>query len=839
MALFNNLSTLESAGLIQVARVEPDLEYLFRHSLVQEAAYASLLEGDRIRLHKAVGQAIETLYPDRNRELAAILAYHFKEAGDEQRAMAYFILAGDEALKVYANQEAEYQYRCALELMCCSGEDIAWLYSGLGEAVYRQSRLDESLQAFTKGIEVYTSIGDADGTARLYARKARVAWYAYNRPEGLRIAVEGLEQVKDAPGSVGKAALMHETARAYYFNGMSDKALPLCRQALALAEQLAAVNVQADALATLGILAGVSPQESLQALRKAVEISESHGLFQIAMRANHNLGSMIYTWLADTQAATQYYLRAAEMGRLRGVASEEVIGILSYTASLFNDGNLKEIEVQIVHLEELVKNISDPAPTLITIKYMKALLAGYKGDWDAAFVIVRECLASWCELENLESQVYMLDELSWLLLEKDRWGEPSDLDEVEAFLQQAQQIIDPESSNETMWLYPRFSMLKARQKKLDQAQQWLDKACQRMKARPSAWDERTTLECQVEIYVAEQKWTEALLAVEELTNLERRMRLNLSVARSLLCWADLLLRSNEPAGLEKAQLLISEALESTNKMGEGYYHRIAERMQQETRSMLHIQSLDHAQMSKELKKARQVQESLLPENLPQLPGWQLEVVLKPAFETSGDFYDFLPLPGGKIGLVIADVTDKGTGAALFMALSRSLWRTFAIDHPAEPERTMAETNLRILADTHGGLFITLFYGILDPDSGLLTYCSAGHLPGLLVRAKDGQVERLERTGMTLGALEEARWKQERVQLEVGDSLILYTDGIPDALNEADQFFGQERLEQVVEKMQARSARAIREALLDEVSMWVGKSAQFDDLTLMVLVRESR
>jgi serine phosphatase RsbU (regulator of sigma subunit) len=838
MALFNNLSALESAGLIQVAKVEPDLEYLFRHSLVQEAAYASLLENDRVRLHQAVGQAIEALYPDRRRELAAILAYHFKEAGDEQRAMAYFIQAGDEALKVYANQEAEYQYRCALKLMCCSGKEIAWLYSGLGEALYRQSRLDESLQAFTKGIEVYTSIGDADGTARLYARKARVAWYAYNRPEGLRIAMEGLEQVKDAPGSVGKAALMHETARAYYFNAMLDKALPLCRQALALAEQLGADYVQADALATLGILPGVSPQESLQALRKAVEISESHGLLQIAMRANLNLGSMIYTWQADTKAALQYYHRSAELGRLRGVASEEIIGILSYAGSLFNNGDLKEIEVQILHLEELVRNIADPAPTLVSIKYMKALLTGYKGNWDAALLTVRECLESWCELENLESQVYMLDELSWLLLEKNRWGELSDLGEVEAFLQQAQQIIDPENSNEMMWFYPRFCMLEARQGQLDQAQQWLDRARQRMKARPSAWDERTTLECQVEIYVAEQNWEKALSAVEELTSLERRMGLNLSVARSLLCWADLLLRSGEPAGLEKAQLLISEAFESTDRMGEGYYHRIAERMLHETRSRLHTQSLDHAQMSKELKKARQVQESLLPENLPQLPGWQLEAMLKPAHETSGDFYDFLPLPDGKIGLVIADVTDKGTGAALFMALSRSLWRTFAIDHPDEPELTMAETNLRILADTHGGLFITLFYGILAPATGQLTYCSAGHLPGLLVRAKDGQLERLERTGMTLGAFEEASWKQARVQLEAGDSLILYTDGITDALNETDQFFGQERLEQVVKKLRLKPAREVKEALLAEVSKWVGKTAQFDDLTLMVLVRES-
>jgi serine phosphatase RsbU (regulator of sigma subunit) len=837
MTLLSNLSTLESAGLIQVAKVEPDLEYLFRHSLVQDAAYTSLLENDRKRLHQAVGNAIEKLYPERKGELAAILAHHFKEAGEGERALDYFIKAGDEALKVFANLEAEYQYKSALELMCCSGAAIAWLYSGLGEALYRQSRMDESLQAFRKGIDIYKSLEDYDGVARLYARVARVTWFAYARPEGLRIGLEGLELLKDTPGSPGKAALMHETARAYYFNGMSDKALPLCRQALQLAEQLGAVNVQADALATLGILPGLAAQESLQVLRRAVDISESHGLLQIAMRANQNLGTMTRTWLADNPTAMKYFQRSAELGKLRGVASEELLGLMSYTACLFSEGKISEIEVQIQKMEVLTRQISEPAPSLLTIRFMNTLLMGFRGDWDAALPVIRDILVSWRKLENLESQVFMLDELSWILLEKNRWGGLNDLSEVEAFLHQAQQIIERDDSNETIWLYPRFCMLNARQGHTDQARLWLEKATRRMEASPSAWDARTTLECQLEIYTAEKNWAEALAAIEKLANLEHQMVLPISMARSLLCWADLLLCTGDPADLEKAQPLISEALTKLDDMGEGYYHKIAERMLQQARSRLHAQTLDHVEMTRELKKARQVQESLLPENPPALPGWALDVLLKPAHETSGDFYDFLPLPEGKLGLVIADVTDKGTSAALFMALGRSLWRTFAVSHPSEPELTTAETNRRILADTHGGLFITLFYAILEPASGLLTYCSAGHLPGLLVRARNGSVELLARTGMPLGVFEEASWKCQNVQLEKGDSLVLYTDGITDAQNEAEEFYGQPRLEALVKKLAGKPAQAIREAILADVGQWVGEASQFDDLTLMVVVRQ--
>ncbi len=837
MALFNNLGTLESAGLIQVSKVEPDLEYLFRHSLVQDAAYASLLEQDRKRLHQAVGNAIESLYPDRKNELAAILAHHFKEGGEEERALEYYIIAGDEALKVYANQEAEYQYRRALELICCSGSYIAWIYSGLGEALYRQSRLGESLQAFHKGIEIYQSIGDLDGTARLFSRLARVTWYAYDRPEGLRIALEGWDLVKDAPGSMGKAALMHETARAYYFNGMSEKALPLCRQALALAEQLGAVSVQADTLATLGILPGLSPQESLQVLHRAVELSENNGLLQIAMRAHQNLGTMIYAWQADTEAAMQHYRRSAELGRMRGVASEEVIGALSYTGSLFNLGSMKEIEAQIQHLEELAKNISDPTPILTSIKYIKALLIGFRGDWDRGLSEVKECLATWRELKNLESQVYMLDQLSWVLLEKNRWGELDDLSEVEAFLEQAQQIVEPDDSNERIWLYPRLCMLNARQGKVVQAQQWLDKAYQRMAAQPSAWDERTRLECQVEIQMAGHHWAEALAALEKLTEVEKRLGLQLSVARSLLCQADLLLRSNEAAGLEKAPNLINEVMERTHKMGVAVYDRVAEHLLQQARARLHAQALDHAQMTRELKRTRQVQESLLPEKPPVLPGWDLEVSFKPAHETSGDFYDFLTMPDGKIGMVIADVTDKGTSAALYMALGRSLWRTFAINHPSEPELTMAETNQRILADTHGGLFITLFYGILDSETGSLAYCSAGHLPGLLVRRGDRSVERLGQTGIPLGVFADTSWIRRTVQIEAGDRLVLYTDGITDAENTAEEFYGQERLAEAVKKHGGKPAGKLRDVILGDVNCWVGGSAQFDDITLMVVARE--
>jgi serine phosphatase RsbU (regulator of sigma subunit) len=837
MTLFSDLGTLESAGLIRVAKVEPDLEYHFLHSLVQDAAYASLLDGDRKRLHQAVGDAIENLYPERKKELSALLGYHFQEAGQEDKALSYFLLAGDEALAAYANQEAEYQYKHAMNLVCCTDSEIARLYSGLGEAVYRQGRFDEAIEALHIGINIYNSIGDSDQVARLYSKVGRILWYAGNRPAGLQTCLQGLELVKDAPASSGKASLMHETARAYHFNLNSDKALPICRQALEMAEQFGATNVQADALATLGILSGVSPEESLDALRKSVELAEANGYLQVSMRAHQNLGTMIRTFLMDNEAAMEHFRRSAEQGRLRGAASEEIIGMVSYASCLILPGRYKEVDEELPKLDELVEKNSNPVPMQLLVRFIRAALTGYRGDWDAAISTFRELLHAWRELKNLESEISMLSELTNFLLEKSRWGELDDLGEVETYLSDAIKIIEQDDSEENIWVYPRLAILRVRQGCLDEANEWLEKARGVSRTRPTPWHELLQGEAEIEIASAKQEWQKAFKIIEKLNTLAVRCGFRSLVSKYLLIWADLHIRRGEPADMERAQVLLREALTVCAEIGSDHYPLIAQSKLQMVRSHTYAQVLDHEKLTKDLKKARQVQESLLPKTLPILPGWELAVALKPAGETSGDFYDFIDLPDGKIGISIADVTDKGTSAALFMALSRSLWRTYAVEYPDNPEKTMELTNQRILADTHGGLFITLFYGILDPKTGEFSYCSAGHHPAYLVRSKNQLIEELSRTGIPLGVLEDTSWSQQNISIEQGDTLVLYTDGVTDALNEKEQFYGQERLMEALQRYFGRPVPEMHMALLDEVTDWTGQAQQFDDITLMVIGRQ--
>jgi len=244
------------------------------------------------------------------------------------------------------------------------------------------------------------------------------------------------------------------------------------------------------------------------------------------------------------------------------------------------------------------------------------------------------------------------------------------------------------------------------------------------------------------------------------------------------------------------------------------------------------------QMARELTLAGELQVGFLPRDLPELSGWQLSATLHPAREMSGDFYDVLSLPHGRVGLAIADVSDKGAAAALYMALCCTLVRTYAVEYPLEPEVVLHAVNQRIVADTSADQFVTAFLGILDPATGRLTYCNAGHPPPYLVRP-GGHAEalRLTLTGMALGVCEDGTWERGDAQLCPGDALVLYTDGITEAVNPPLELFGEERLLQSLQAHVGGTARELQDALLADLRRFVGDAPQADDMALLVLTRQ--
>jgi sigma-B regulation protein RsbU (phosphoserine phosphatase) len=254
-------------------------------------------------------------------------------------------------------------------------------------------------------------------------------------------------------------------------------------------------------------------------------------------------------------------------------------------------------------------------------------------------------------------------------------------------------------------------------------------------------------------------------------------------------------------------------------------------------------------LERELEIGREIQAGFLPEELPLVEGWEIAASLMSAREVAGDFYDAFELPDGTIGLVIADVCDKGVGAALFMTLFRSLIRAAAnleyfehieqsnIPHsPAERlRRAMSLTN-NYIAETHenSGMFATVFFGILDPRDGRLTYINGGHEPPLVVEA--GAVcEHLRKTGPAVGAISDREFGVLDTQLKSGQTLLSFTDGVPDSKNPHGEFFGRQRLLDVLGQT-SRSAHELIRAIEAELHRHAAGTTQFDDITLLAVKR---
>jgi sigma-B regulation protein RsbU (phosphoserine phosphatase) len=232
---------------------------------------------------------------------------------------------------------------------------------------------------------------------------------------------------------------------------------------------------------------------------------------------------------------------------------------------------------------------------------------------------------------------------------------------------------------------------------------------------------------------------------------------------------------------------------------------------------------------------------MLPEACPVFPGWEVCSYWRVARRVGGDFYDFIPLITApdrleQWGVVIADVADKGVPAALYMALSRTLMRTVAINR-VSPAATLTRVNQLILADTQSSQFVTMFYAVWEPDTGRVRYAVGGHnLP--LWAGADGAVRSLVGRGAALGVFDDAQYEEYEIEMTPGDVLLLYTDGVPDAINADDEDFGMDRTSAVVQQMRPESAQHIVDAIARSVQAHVGQREAFDDLTMVVLKRAS-
>ncbi|MCP5047620.1 MAG: SpoIIE family protein phosphatase, partial [bacterium] len=259
------------------------------------------------------------------------------------------------------------------------------------------------------------------------------------------------------------------------------------------------------------------------------------------------------------------------------------------------------------------------------------------------------------------------------------------------------------------------------------------------------------------------------------------------------------------------------------------------------RAKLLDERLEKEKLEKEMELARDIQQKILPQNIPQVEGFDIAAYFSPAYEVGGDYYDFFPLTSSKLGFVIADVSGKGVSAALIMAEVKGIFESLSsvIDSPSE---LMSRANEILKSSLDRSRFVTVIYGVVDLVAGTLCFARAGHTPLLLYSAGTGEIRHLQPRGVGLGLLSgqsfPARLEGLEVPVQPGDIIVLYTDGISESKNDSMEDFGQQRLEEGIKINPDRTAAQLVEAINEAVTVFSRHQPQHDDITLIILKIEN-
>jgi sigma-B regulation protein RsbU (phosphoserine phosphatase) len=239
-------------------------------------------------------------------------------------------------------------------------------------------------------------------------------------------------------------------------------------------------------------------------------------------------------------------------------------------------------------------------------------------------------------------------------------------------------------------------------------------------------------------------------------------------------------------------------------------------------------------LDRELEIIGDIQRSLLPASLPEVPGYRLAVHYATSARSGGDYYDFFPLPGGRLGILIADASGHSSPAAVLMAIVRVLAHT-AAEALAPPDELLAAINRRLAANVLPGQFVTACYAVLDPASRTLVYSLAGHNPPLVARDGAAVVEEFANVGgPPLGIFERASFSRHSLRLDAGGTVLFYTDGLTEARDGDSRFFGEERVRELLVRHRRAAPEEIRDRLVVAVREFTGPAPPADDLTLVLL-----
>lgn len=551
-SLVDGLELAVHAELISEVHRSGELRFVFAHALIPSSLRDGMSYLRRQRLHQRIAAYLQDKYPDN----FVALAYHFSQGGDEEHARRYYLLAGDKALSVYAGSEAERYYRSCLEL---GGDDQqrAAAFYWLGRSLRLQSKPAEALKVWEKAIDLYKSLQDVNRIAWIYALSARTAWEVGSQKRNLQIAREGLLVIDPELETREAAALLHEAARACYFNGLHDEAKDLGNKALKMAERVGDAEVQAEALCTLGILPGLSLQDRNDALGRAVELAEANGLLLTAARAHNNLA--VYTGkLEDMHQARMHFLKAAEIIKPAGMDNHRLFYLTNAAQMMLEIGEFSEVEALIPSLHEMVVSLGETHYWGSTVESLEIRLLRLRGEWDLAIQKLNDLRNQYKRKNKTKALLDANTILADILLEMGRYQEAEEI---------VQEVLELSVSDQhTWWAYYFMAILHALQQRILEARRSFKQATELAgKEDPHSVDSELSLGEAI-LAASEGQWEKSFNEFETLVQKSKSQKMPWSQAYMLRIWAEFHLKRNQPGDLDRARTLLDQALNIYQKL---------------------------------------------------------------------------------------------------------------------------------------------------------------------------------------------------------------------------------------------------------------------------------
>jgi len=553
-ALIEALEAAEHAQLIEEVSGKGGVTFSFLHALIPATLEESVHTLRRRKLHRQAAAAIEGLRPEDHEALA----YHYGEAGDEAKALDYYTQAGEAAARVYANREAESHFRAALNLVK-SDAQRAPLLAQLGIAQSHQARFEEAIETWKSAIGMFDSLGEQERVAWCHARAARAAWEAGDFPRGLELSKEGMKAVEGAAESAEMADLLHEAARAYYFNGIEDEGEPLSRQALEMAERQGATKIQAESLITWALFDKIPTDEGIAALERAIELAMANQLPEQEARARNNLAGWLGVYRGEIGSARQHYRQAAQLAQRTGQVASELFYRSNETSWAISQGDLSYAEAEIVQLSSLSEQASVSGTSGLVFRRREADLWRARGQLDAAIERYREVQTKARDGGLLQDVWSTNASLGEVLIET------GGLEEAEAALLEAIALGDKIGVPGRARLL--MSRLHAKRGNRDQSQRFLQEAEGKLARKPSALETADTALARAELARLEGRWEEAWVLFDSYLEQQARMGLRAGHALGLREQAEAHLARGEPKDGERARELLGEAQAEFLAMG--------------------------------------------------------------------------------------------------------------------------------------------------------------------------------------------------------------------------------------------------------------------------------